>query len=253
MIRGVLVLAAGIVLTGCAAPQSRYEWGSYEEVVYASYLSHDDVPAEKQVELLEKDYQTARSTNRRMPPGWHAHLGYVTLAWVLGLALLFGVAIYDPSIAAGIARVSLALTATSGILLIVYLGFNRYDRAILLVPAWVLIMVWLFGAWMTITGKLDNDIIQPALGGGLVLIVLLIGFTVMQHAFAGGAAACTREAGQARGDEIAGETIIAAATRCDADGAGVNSGFDVGHCPSRQRAVGIERFGPHHRPGRSYH
>jgi diguanylate cyclase (GGDEF)-like protein/PAS domain S-box-containing protein len=118
---------------------------------------------------------------------WHAHLGYVTLAWVLGLALLFGVAVYDPSIAAGIARVSLALTATAGILLIIYLGFNRYDRAILLVPAWVLIIVWLFGAWLTITGKLDNDIIQPALGGGLVLIVLLIGFTVMQHAFAGGA------------------------------------------------------------------
>ncbi|WP_245512588.1 MULTISPECIES: sensor domain-containing phosphodiesterase [Rhizobium/Agrobacterium group] len=118
---------------------------------------------------------------------WHAHLGYVTLAWVLGLALVFGVAIYDPSIAAGIARVSLALTATAGILLIIYLGFNRYDRAILLVPAWVLIIVWLFGAWLTITGKLDNDIVQPALGGGLVLIVLLIGFTVMQHAFAGGA------------------------------------------------------------------
>ncbi len=118
---------------------------------------------------------------------WHAHLGYVTLAWILGLALLFGVAVYDPSIAAGIARVSLALTATAGILLIVYLGFNRYDRAILLVPAWVLIIVWLFGAWLTITGRLDNDIVQPALGGGLVLIVLLIGFTVMQHAFAGGA------------------------------------------------------------------
>jgi diguanylate cyclase (GGDEF)-like protein/PAS domain S-box-containing protein len=118
---------------------------------------------------------------------WHAHLGYVTLAWVLGLALLFGVAIYDPSIAAGIARISLALTATAGLLLIVYLGISRYDRAILLVPAWVLIMVWLFGAWLTITGRLANDIIQPALGGGLVLIVLLIAFTVMQHAFAGGA------------------------------------------------------------------
>nr|WP_246665415.1 EAL domain-containing protein [Rhizobium tropici] len=118
---------------------------------------------------------------------WHAHLGYVTLAWVLGLALLFGVAIYDPSIAAGIARLSLALTATAGLLLIIYLGFSRYDRAILLVPAWALILVWLFGSWMTVMGKLDNDIIQPALGGGLVLIVLLIGFTVMQHAFAGGA------------------------------------------------------------------
>ncbi len=118
---------------------------------------------------------------------WHVHLGYATFAWVLGLGLVFGVAIYDPSIAAGIARLSFALTATAGIALIVYLGFNRYDRAILLVPSWALILVWLFGGWLTVTGQLDNDIIQPALGGGLVLIVLLIGFTVMQHAFAGGA------------------------------------------------------------------
>jgi diguanylate cyclase (GGDEF)-like protein/PAS domain S-box-containing protein len=118
---------------------------------------------------------------------WHVHLGYATFAWVIGLALLFGVAIYDPSIAAGIARISLALTATAGIFLIIYLGLNRFDRAILLVPTWALILVWLFGGWLTVTGKLDNDIIQPALGGGLVLIVLLIGFTVMQHAFAGGA------------------------------------------------------------------
>ncbi len=118
---------------------------------------------------------------------WHAHLGYATFAWILGLGLLFGVAIYDPSIASGIARLSFALTATVGVILIVYLGMHRYDRAILLVPTWALFIVWLFGGWLTITGRLDNDIIQPALGGGLVLIVLLIGFTVMQHAFAGGA------------------------------------------------------------------
>ncbi|TRL39398.1 EAL domain-containing protein [Rhizobium straminoryzae] len=118
---------------------------------------------------------------------WHVHLGYATFAWIVGLGLLFGVAIYDPSIASGIARISLALTATVGIGLIIYLGLNRFDRAILLVPTWALILVWLFGGWLTVTGKLDNDIIQPALGGGLVLIVLLIGFTVMQHAFAGGA------------------------------------------------------------------
>ncbi|SIR10507.1 PAS domain S-box-containing protein/diguanylate cyclase (GGDEF) domain-containing protein [Rhizobium sp. RU20A] len=118
---------------------------------------------------------------------WHQHLSYATLAWVLGLGLLFGVAVYDPAIAAGIARLSFALTGTVGLILIIYLGFSRYDRAILLVPAWALILVWLFGAWMTVTGQLANDIVQPALGGGLVLIVLLIGFTVMQHAFAGGA------------------------------------------------------------------
>ncbi len=118
---------------------------------------------------------------------WHVNLGYATFAWVLGLGLMFGVAVYDPSIAAGVARLSYAMTAAVGIVLIIYLGFNRYDRAILLVPAWVLILVWLFGAWMTVTGQLANDVVQPALGGGLVLIVLLIGFTVMQHAFAGGA------------------------------------------------------------------
>ncbi|MVA57501.1 sensor domain-containing phosphodiesterase [Agrobacterium vitis] len=117
---------------------------------------------------------------------WHVNLGYATFAWILGLVLLFGVAIYDPSIAAGIARLSFALTATAGIALIVYLGLNRYDRAILLVPTWTLIIVWLIAGWMTVTGRLSNDIIQPAHGGALVLIVLLIGFTVMQHAFAGG-------------------------------------------------------------------
>ncbi|WP_313615977.1 EAL domain-containing protein [Agrobacterium sp.] len=118
---------------------------------------------------------------------WHAHLGYATFAWVVGLTLLFGVAIYDPSVASGIARISFALTGIVGIALIIYLGFNRYDRAILLVPSWALILAWLFGSWLTVTGQLDNDIIQPALGGGLVLIVLLIGFTVIQHAFAGSA------------------------------------------------------------------
>ncbi|MGN6548912.1 MAG: EAL domain-containing protein [Pararhizobium sp.] len=117
---------------------------------------------------------------------WHANLTYVTLAWILGLGGLFALALYDPAMAAGIARFSFAGTAGAGIFLIAYLGFRRYDRAIMLIPTWVLILFWLVGAWMTVTGQLSNDIIQPALGGGLVLIVLLIGFTVMQHAFAGG-------------------------------------------------------------------
>ena len=41
-------------------------------------------------------------------------------------------------------------------------------------------------AGIAVTGLVTNDIIGPALLGGLVLIVMLIGFTVMQHAFAGG-------------------------------------------------------------------
>lgn len=118
---------------------------------------------------------------------WHGNFSYGALAWMLSLVLLAFVAIFDPPVAAGIARISFALTAVVGLGLIVYLGFKGYDRAIMLVPSWVMVLAWLGAAWMTVNGMLDNDIVQPALGGGLILIILLIGFTVMQHAFAGGA------------------------------------------------------------------
>ena len=118
---------------------------------------------------------------------WHDHFSYGAVTWVLGLVALAGVAVFDPPVASGIARMSLALTVASGICIIGYLAVKGYDRAVMLIPAWLLTLIWLLGAWMTVSGQLDNDIIQPALGGGLVLIVLLIGFTVMQHAFSGGA------------------------------------------------------------------
>ncbi|WJS02067.1 EAL domain-containing protein [Roseibium aggregatum] len=116
----------------------------------------------------------------------YSHLALTTLILILGL---LGVAVWDPSIAAGIARLALAIIGLLGFVTIAVLAFQHYDRAILLIPTWCLLMAWLVGAAMTITGYLSNDIVQPALGGGLVLIVLLIGFTVMQHAFAGGAIA----------------------------------------------------------------
>jgi diguanylate cyclase (GGDEF)-like protein/PAS domain S-box-containing protein len=69
---------------------------------------------------------------------------------------------------------------------VIYLSTHGYDRAVLLIPTWFLLVVWTVGLMMTVTGFVTNDIIGPALLGGLVLIVMLIGFTVMQHAFAGG-------------------------------------------------------------------
>lgn len=116
----------------------------------------------------------------------YSHLALTTLILILGL---LGVAVWDPSIAAGIARLALAIIGLLGFVTIAVLASQHYDRAILLIPTWCLLMAWLVGAAMTVTGYLSNDIVQPALGGGLVLIVLLIGFTVMQHAFAGGAIA----------------------------------------------------------------
>jgi diguanylate cyclase (GGDEF)-like protein/PAS domain S-box-containing protein len=118
---------------------------------------------------------------------WHGHFSYGVFVWVCGLLLIAGVAIIDPAVAAGIARISFAATALAGLGLIVFLGIRGYDRAIMLIPSWVMVLLWLTGSWMAITGMIDNDVVQPALGGGLILIILLIGFTVMQHAFSGGA------------------------------------------------------------------
>src|SRR5256886_7628413 len=80
---------------------------------------------------------------------------------------------------------SLALVAGAGFGLVIYLALHGFDRAVLLIPTWLLLVVWVFTAGGAVTGTVTNDIIAPALLGGLVLIVMLIGFTVMQHAFAG--------------------------------------------------------------------
>ncbi len=117
---------------------------------------------------------------------WHVRYMHITLAWLAALAALIGVALFAPAIASGIARMSLAGIAVVGLALVIYLSTHGFDRAVLLIPTWLLLVVWTLGAGLAVTGVVTNDIIGPALLGGLVLIVMLIGFTVMQHAFAGG-------------------------------------------------------------------
>ncbi len=117
---------------------------------------------------------------------WHVRYMHITLGWLAGLVALVVIALIDASIAAGIARLSLVGIAVLGFGLVVYLSTHGYDRAVLLIPTWFLLLVWAIALVMTVTGSVQNDIIGPALLGGLVLIVMLIGFTVMQHAFAGG-------------------------------------------------------------------
>ena len=117
---------------------------------------------------------------------WHVRYAHITLAWLAALAALTAVAVFDPAVASGIARMSLAGIAVFGLALVIYLSTHGYDRAVLLIPTWLLLVVWTAAAGLAVTGLVTNDIIGPALLGGLVLIVMLIGFTVMQHAFAGG-------------------------------------------------------------------
>jgi diguanylate cyclase (GGDEF)-like protein/PAS domain S-box-containing protein len=117
---------------------------------------------------------------------WHVRYSHITVGWLAFLGSLVALALFDPPVASGIARISLLLIAVFGFALIVYLSTHGFDRAVLLIPSWFLLLVWVVAAGMTIQGSVTNDIVGPALLGGLVLIVMLIGFTVMQHAFAGG-------------------------------------------------------------------
>jgi len=117
---------------------------------------------------------------------WHVRYAHITIAWLALLGALIAVAVFDPAIASGIARMSLAGIAVFGLALVIYLSTHGFDRAVLLIPTWLLLVVWTAAAGLAVTGAVTNDIIGPALLGGLVLIVMLIGFTVMQHAFAGG-------------------------------------------------------------------
>ena len=117
---------------------------------------------------------------------WHVRYMHITAGWLAILAALVGLALFDPSIASGIARLSLCGVAFFGFGLVVYLSTHGFDRAVLLIPTWLLLVAWTIAAGLTVVGFVTNDIIGPALLGGLVLIVMLIGFTVMQHAFAGG-------------------------------------------------------------------
>jgi hypothetical protein len=65
------------LMVGCTSPPTRYAWGHYEESIYTAYAKPGKEPPEKQIEILEADYQRARSHQKPVPPGWHAHLGYL--------------------------------------------------------------------------------------------------------------------------------------------------------------------------------
>jgi hypothetical protein len=75
--KSVLTILAVVAVSGCATKATMYQWGSYEEQVYATYSDPGKVSAEEQLAKLESDYEKARSTNKPVPPGYNAYLGYL--------------------------------------------------------------------------------------------------------------------------------------------------------------------------------
>ena len=120
---------------------------------------------------------------------WHGWIKTLFWGWIAAQFALIIVAIIDPQTAAGLARASTILIAGIGTGLICYFALRGQDRAMSLIPSWMLLVVWLFGASMIVLGKLSGEIVVSGLVAGLVLIIVLLGFTVTQFAFRSGGGA----------------------------------------------------------------
>ena len=114
---------------------------------------------------------------------WHGLIRMLISVWLLAQFALIAVAIIDPRLAATFARLSFLFIGFTGTGLILFLAVRGQDRALSLVPTWILFLVWIFGAGVALTGKLSGEVVVFGLVSGLVLILLSIGFTVTQYAF----------------------------------------------------------------------
>ncbi len=114
---------------------------------------------------------------------WHGFVRMLALVWIVAALSLVFVAVLDPRLASTFARLSFAALGAVGGLLTLFLALRGQDRALSLIPTWILLLVWLFGAASTLTGKLNGDLVVSSLVAGLTLIVVLLGFTVTQFAF----------------------------------------------------------------------
>ena len=90
---------------------------------------------------------------------WHGWIKTLFWCWIAAQFGLVLFAVVDPRLASGLARSSLLGIAAIGTCLIAYLALRGQDRALLLIPSWMLLLVWLFGAAMIVLGKLSGDIV----------------------------------------------------------------------------------------------
>ena len=115
---------------------------------------------------------------------WDNRFSNIALWWLISLAAFCALAFIKPSLASGLARSSFFIISILSAVIVFWLTTKRYDRAIMLIPTWLMIIVWATINAIIAIGIVENNIIQPALSASIVLIVMLIGLTVTQYAFA---------------------------------------------------------------------
>ena len=103
--------------------------------------------------------------------------------WIVAQMGLIALAVIDARLAATFARGSFVAIGAVGMMMTAFLALRGQDRALALLPTWILLLVWVFAASVTLTGRLSGDIVVSGLVAGLVMITVLLGFTVTQFAF----------------------------------------------------------------------
>ncbi len=73
----VLALVSMVLMAGCATRPDIYYWGEYEQLIYDAYMEPGSADTATQIEKLTADIQEAAATGKRVPPGIHAHLGFL--------------------------------------------------------------------------------------------------------------------------------------------------------------------------------
>lgn len=77
-VKSITVGLLAVVIIGCAsAPEDLYYWGNYEELIYDMYLKPGDAALADQIQQMETQIEKAAANGKSVPPGFHAHLGYL--------------------------------------------------------------------------------------------------------------------------------------------------------------------------------
>lgn len=69
------IVIAGLCFTGCGTPPI-YGWENYQYNLYSNLKGGTSI--ESQIDAMEKDLKKMLSANKKIPPGYYAHLGMLT-------------------------------------------------------------------------------------------------------------------------------------------------------------------------------
>jgi hypothetical protein len=73
----ITAMAGLLLVSGCTQKQPIYRWGVYESLLYDMYTKPGKADPGTQVAKLSEDIERTQTEGKRVPPGVHAHLGYM--------------------------------------------------------------------------------------------------------------------------------------------------------------------------------